>query len=130
MPSRRGEIEPFLVMDVMRAAADREQAGERIIHMEVGQPGASAPAAAVAAAKRALADGKIGYSEALGRRDLRARISQYYREAHDLDVTPDRIAVTTGSSAGFNTGPYWARPISRTASISESGGASLISSLV
>jgi aspartate/methionine/tyrosine aminotransferase len=102
MPSRRGEIEPFLVMDVMRAAADREQAGERIIHMEVGQPGASAPAAAVAAAKRALADGKIGYSEALGRRDLRARISQYYREAHDLDVTPDRIAVTTGSSAGFN----------------------------
>ncbi|MEX0852592.1 MAG: aminotransferase class I/II-fold pyridoxal phosphate-dependent enzyme [Bauldia sp.] len=102
IPSRRSAIEPFIVMDVMRAAIDREQAGERVIHMEVGQPGAPAPGAVVAAAVAALADGRIGYTEALGLRRLRARIALYYGEQHGIAVPADRIAVTTGSSAGFN----------------------------
>jgi aspartate/methionine/tyrosine aminotransferase len=101
-PSRRSAIEPFIVMDVMRAAADREHAGERVIHMEVGQPGAPAPQAVVAAAHAALADGRIGYTEALGLRKLRARIARYYGEEHGIGVPAERIAVTTGSSAGFN----------------------------
>lgn len=101
-PSRRSAVDPFIVMDVMRAAADREQAGARIIHMEVGQPGARAPAAVVAAAQDALADGRIGYTEALGLRQLRGRISRYYREQHGLDVPMEQVAITTGSSAGFN----------------------------
>jgi aspartate/methionine/tyrosine aminotransferase len=89
-------------MDVMRAAIDREHAGERIIHMEVGQPGAPTPAAVIAAAHAALANGRIAYTEALGIRALRRRIAAYYGEQHGIDVSPDRIAVTTGSSAGFN----------------------------
>ena len=89
-------------MEVMRAAADREHAGERVIHMEVGQPGAPTPKTVIAAAHRALADGRIGYTEALGLRRLRSRIAQHYRDAHKIDVPFDRIAVTTGSSAGFN----------------------------
>ncbi len=102
VPSRRSAVDPFIVMDVMRAAADREQAGARVIHMEVGQPGARAPAAVVAAAQAALAEGRIGYTEALGLRPLRARIARYYREQHGLDVSMEQVAVTTGSSAGFN----------------------------
>jgi aspartate/methionine/tyrosine aminotransferase len=89
-------------MDVMRAAADREHAGERVIHMEVGQPGAPTPKTVIAAAHEALADGRIAYTEALGIRRLRARIAQYYADAHGVDVPQDCIAVTTGSSAGFN----------------------------
>ncbi len=101
-PSRRSAVEPFIVMDVMRAAIDREHAGERVIHMEVGQPGAPAPQAVVAAAHAALADGRIGYTEALGLRRLRSRIVLYYADEHDLEIPIERIAVTTGSSAGFN----------------------------
>lgn len=101
-PSRRSAVEPFLVMEVMRAAIDRENAGERIIHMEVGQPGAPAPKPVIEAARAALNDGHFGYTEALGTRALRSRIARHYGEAHGLDVSPDRIAVTTGSSAGFN----------------------------
>ncbi len=91
-----------MVMDVMRAAVDRENAGGSVIHMEVGQPGAPAPRAVLEAARAALADGRLGYTEALGTRALRARIARHYGEAHGIDVSADRIAVTTGSSAGFN----------------------------
>jgi aspartate/methionine/tyrosine aminotransferase len=101
-PSKRSAIEPFIVMDVMRAAADREAAGARIIHMEVGQPGAPAPKAVLEAARTALEHGRIGYTEALGHRWLRDRIARYYADMHGIDVPADRIVVTTGSSAGFN----------------------------
>jgi aspartate/methionine/tyrosine aminotransferase len=89
-------------MEVMRAAIDREAAGERVIHMEVGQPGAPAPRPVLDAARAALDYGRLAYTEAMGLRSLRARIARYYADTHGLDVPMDRIAVTTGSSAGFN----------------------------
>lgn len=101
-PSRRSAVEPFIVMDVMRAAIDRESAGEKVIHMEVGQPGARAPRAVLAAASAALQEGYFGYTEALGTRALRSRIARHYGEAYGVDVPLERVAVTTGSSAGFN----------------------------
>lgn len=100
--SRRSAVEPFLAMDVMRAAIDREHQGARVIHMEVGQPGAPAPKPVLEAARAALADGRFGYTEALGLRKLRARIATHYGETYGIAVSPDRIAVTTGSSAAFN----------------------------
>jgi aspartate/methionine/tyrosine aminotransferase len=100
-PSARSDVPPFMVMDVMTAAARIEAAGGRVIHMEVGQPAASAPATAIAAAKAALERGSIGYTEALGIPSLRARIARHYAEAYGVEVTPERIVVTTGSSAGF-----------------------------
>ncbi len=101
-PSRRSEIQPFIVMDVMRAAADREHAGERVVHMEVGQPGARAPEKVLEAARIALEDGRFRYTEAMGLRPLRARIARHYAEEYGLEVPVERIIVTTGSSAGFN----------------------------
>jgi len=101
-PSRRSAVEPFLVMEVMRAALDREVAGHRVIHMEVGQPGAPAPGPVLDAARAALVHGRLAYTEALGLRALRSRIARHYGEAHGIDVPSERIAVTTGSSAGFN----------------------------
>jgi aspartate/methionine/tyrosine aminotransferase len=90
-----------MVMDVMAAAARIEAAGGHVVHMEVGQPAASAPASAIAAAQAALAAGRLDYTEALGVPSLRARIARYYAERHALALDPTRIAVTTGSSAAF-----------------------------
>lgn len=85
----------------MAAAAQREAQGARIIHMEVGQPAASAPSIAIRAAQAALADGRIGYTETLGIPSLRARIARHYRDVYDLALDPARVVVTTGSSGGF-----------------------------
>jgi aspartate/methionine/tyrosine aminotransferase len=100
-PSKRSDVPPFIVMDVMAAAAQREAQGANIIHMEVGQPAASAPAMAIRAAQAALAHGRIGYTETLGIESLRTRIERHYRDAYDLALDPARVVVTTGSSGGF-----------------------------
>jgi aspartate/methionine/tyrosine aminotransferase len=100
-PSRRSDVPPFMVMDVMAAAARIEAAGGHVIHMEVGQPAAGAPKTAIAAAQAALATGRIDYTSALGIPSLRERIARHYRDAYGCTVSPDRIVVTTGSSGGF-----------------------------
>jgi aspartate/methionine/tyrosine aminotransferase len=99
--SRRSEVPPFMVMDVMAAAARIEAAGGHVIHMEVGQPAASAPKAAITAAQAALDDGRIDYTSALGLPSLRARIARHYREIYGCEVEAERVVVTTGSSGGF-----------------------------
>src|SRR5262249_11716337 len=101
VPSSRSEVPPFMVMDVMAAAAAIEARGGRVVHMEVGQPAASAPQTAIAAAKAALDKGDIGYTQARGIPALRQRIARHYAEMHRVEVDPERIIVTTGSSAGF-----------------------------
>jgi aspartate/methionine/tyrosine aminotransferase len=100
-PSARSDVPPFMVMDVMAAAARIEAAGGRVIHMEVGQPAAAAPASAIAAARAALASGRLGYTETLGIATLRARIARHYQETYGAAIDPARVVVTTGSSAGF-----------------------------
>ncbi len=100
-PSRRSDVPPFMVMDVMAAAARIEAAGGHVIHMEVGQPATGAPKTAIAAAHAALESGRIDYTSALGIPSLRARIARHYRDAYGCDVSPERIVVTTGSSGGF-----------------------------
>jgi aspartate/methionine/tyrosine aminotransferase len=100
-PSARSDVPPFMVMDVMAAAARIEAAGGRVIHMEVGQPAAPAPSTAIAAARAALAAGRIGYTETLGIPPLRARIARHYADAYGVPVDPARVIVTTGSSGGF-----------------------------
>ncbi|MBR1328254.1 aspartate/methionine/tyrosine aminotransferase [Bradyrhizobium ottawaense] len=100
-PSRRSDVPPFMVMDVMAAAARIEAAGGHVVHMEVGQPAAGAPSTAIAAAHAALEAGRIDYTSALGIPSLRERIARHYRDAYGCAISPDRIVVTTGSSGGF-----------------------------
>ncbi|MGC9417564.1 MAG: pyridoxal phosphate-dependent aminotransferase [Rhodovulum sp.] len=99
--SSRGDVDPFIVMDVMAAAARAEAEGKRIIHMEVGQPGTPAPAAARAALARAMEDGALGYTVGLGLPELRARIARLYGEWYGVDLNPERVVITPGSSGGF-----------------------------
>ena len=102
--AKRGAISPFIVMEVMRAAAEREAAGGDVLHLEVGQPSSGAPAAVIAAAKRALDGDRLGYTDALGIPPLRAAISRFYHDRYGIAVPERRVVVTTGSSAGFLLG--------------------------
>ncbi len=97
----RSDIPPFIVMDMMRAANEKEVLGEHIIHMEVGQPSTKAPSKVIAAAHNALDADRLGYTDAKGLPELRERISHHYQTRYKLDVPADRIIITTGSSAGF-----------------------------
>lgn len=99
--AKRGAIPPFIVMDVMRAAAERAATGADVLHLEVGQPETGAPARVIEAAKAALDSDRLGYTLALGIPELRARIAGHYRDFYGVEVDPDRIVVTTGSSGGF-----------------------------
>jgi aspartate/methionine/tyrosine aminotransferase len=99
--SSRGQVDPFIVMDVMEAARAAEAAGRHIVHMEVGQPGTPAPAGARAALARAMEAGSLGYTVALGLPALRAGIAALYARWYGVDLNPDRVVVTAGSSAAF-----------------------------
>ncbi len=100
-PSTRSDVPPFMVMDVMAAAARIEAAGGKVVHMEVGQPAFGAPSTAIAAVQAALGKSALGYTESLGIPSLRARIARHYAETYGVPVGADRVIVTTGSSAAF-----------------------------
>jgi aspartate/methionine/tyrosine aminotransferase len=103
--SRRGQVPPFIVMDVMRAAAEREAGGADVLHLEVGQASTGAPRAVVAAAEAALRSGDaLGYTLALGLPALREAIARHYRDWYGLALDPARVVVTTGSSGAFLLG--------------------------
>ena len=99
--SRRGQISPFIVMDMMRAANLCEVSGEDVLHLEVGQPGTSAPAGVLEAARQVLADERLGYTDAFGLTVLRQRVADHYKSEYAVEISPERIAVTTGSSGAF-----------------------------
>ena len=99
--SRRGQVDPFIVMDVMEAARRAEETGRHVIHMEVGQPGTPAPQGARTALARAMKDEPLGYSVALGLPALRQRIARLYGDWYDVDLDPGRVIVTAGSSGAF-----------------------------
>jgi aspartate/methionine/tyrosine aminotransferase len=99
--SRHGLVPPFIAMDVLRAANEREATGGDVIHLEVGQPGSSAPKAVLEAARHALNSERIGYTDALGIPQLRQAIAAHYHAQYRVPVDPAEVVVTTGSSAAF-----------------------------
>ncbi|CUJ88893.1 Aspartate aminotransferase [Ruegeria denitrificans] len=99
--STRSGVDPFIVMDVMEAARRAEEAGRHIIHMEVGQPGTGAPKGAVQALGKAMEQAPLGYTVALGLPQLRQRIARLYGEWYNVDLNPERVVITPGSSGGF-----------------------------
>jgi len=98
---RAASVSPFIVMDVMRAAYEREVQGQNIVHLEVGQPSTSAPKGVIEAAKSALDRDRIGYVDALGIPALRERIARHYADTYGLSLPAERIVVTQGSSGAF-----------------------------
>jgi aspartate/methionine/tyrosine aminotransferase len=99
---RAASVPPFHAMAMARRALERETAGQRVLHLEVGQPSTPAPLGAREAAIDALARGdSLGYTNAPGTAALRARIARHYDETHGCTVDPDAVTVVAGASAGF-----------------------------
>lgn len=98
--SQRGQVDPFIVMDVMEAASRAEAQGRRIVHMEVGQPSTPAPRAALDKLGQALSQ-PLGYTIPLGMPELRAAIAGLYRRWYGIELDPARVVVTPGSSGAF-----------------------------
>jgi aspartate/methionine/tyrosine aminotransferase len=101
LPARRGEIAPFYVMEVMKAAGERAAAGADVLHLEVGQPSTGAPEGVLGEAERALRSSPLGYTDAMGIPELRERIARHYVEQYGVTVDAARVVVTTGASGAF-----------------------------
>ncbi len=100
--SKRSAVEPFHAMDVLAKANRLKADGHPVISMAVGQPSDPVPEPVRRAAERALATGRLGYTDSLGLPALRRAIAAHYLEHYGQSVEPERIAVTNGSSAAFN----------------------------
>ncbi|HJQ44929.1 MAG TPA: pyridoxal phosphate-dependent aminotransferase [Amycolatopsis sp.] len=100
-PARRADVAPFHVMEVLSAAQARQRTHGDVISLAAGQPTAGAPRAVLAAAERALREQNLGYTVQLGIPELREAIAGHYDRRYGLDVSPDDVIVTTGSSGGF-----------------------------
>jgi aspartate/methionine/tyrosine aminotransferase len=99
--AKRAAIPPFIAMEVLRAANERAAAGERVLHLEIGQPDTGAPQKVIEAAVKALKVHRLGYTEALGIPSLRQALAAHYRRAYGLTLDWRRLVVTTGSSGAF-----------------------------
>ena len=97
----RGVVPPFIAMDVLRSANEREAGGADVLHLEVGQPGTPAPKRVLERARGALESDLIGYTDALGIPPLRQAIAEHYQALYGVELDPARVMVTTGSSGGF-----------------------------
>ncbi len=97
----RAAVPPFHVMDLLAAAARRQQSHGDLLNLVAGQPSTPAPVAVREAAKLALDEQVLGYTVAVGIPELREAIAAHHQRTHGIDVTPDDVVVTTGSSGGF-----------------------------
>ncbi|MES9859819.1 MAG: pyridoxal phosphate-dependent aminotransferase [Candidatus Thiodiazotropha sp. LLP2] len=99
--TRMAQIAPFYVMDLLARARQMEAQGRSIIHMEIGEPDYNTPEPVSAAGQAALVEGKIHYTPATGLPELRQEIALFYQQHYQVDVDPDRVIVTPGSSGAL-----------------------------
>ena len=92
------EIPPFIVMDVLEKAQELERIGERVIHLEVGEPDFDTPECINEASYRAICDGKTHYTHSLGLIELREAIAEDYWKRYHVNVSPEQILVASGTS--------------------------------
>ncbi len=95
---RARQITPFLVMDVLEKAGEMEEQGTPVVHLEVGQPDFDVPGCVSAAISRALVEKHTGYTHSLGDIRLRKAVCRHYAERYGVSITPERVAVTSGTS--------------------------------
>jgi aspartate/methionine/tyrosine aminotransferase len=95
---RRSRVEPFHAVAINRLAHDLARRGVDVIHMEVGQPSAGAPQAALAAAAHAMRSDKLGYWESGA---LKERIARHYADWYGVEVSPERVVLTPGASGAL-----------------------------
>src|SRR3990170_994696 len=92
------EIPPFIVMDVLEEAQKLERRGEKVIHLEVGEPDFDTPECIKEACFKAIRDGKTHYTHSLGLIELREAIAEDYWKRYRVKVSPEQILITSGTS--------------------------------
>ncbi|MDH4139149.1 MAG: pyridoxal phosphate-dependent aminotransferase [Coriobacteriia bacterium] len=97
--SKRAQIiRPFVVMDVVARAKELEAQGRDIVRLEIGDPDLPTPEVVKKAAEEAMEHGETGYTQSLGLPSLREAVSAHYRATYGVDVGPDKVVVTQGTS--------------------------------
>jgi aspartate/methionine/tyrosine aminotransferase len=110
-------IQPFQAVSISRLAHAMKAKGERVIHMEFGQPSTGAPSKAIAVAHKVLDTDGMGYWESV---PLREALAGRYQSLHGVKLDPEQIILTCGASpalvlalnSGFGVGDViaFARP--------------------
>ncbi len=95
---RANKIAPFIAMEIFEKSQELERMGERVIHMEVGEPDFDTPECIKEAGFRAIRDGKTHYTHSLGLIQLREAIAQDYWAKYRVTVSPEQILVASGTS--------------------------------
>lgn len=99
VPSERTkEITPFIVMEIMEKIRDMEAKGIHVIHLEVGEPDFNSPKCVKDAVLEGFERNETHYTHSLGDIRLRDAICDYYKESYGVDITPNRIIITSGTS--------------------------------
>lgn len=94
-------IAPFIVMEVLERAQELEKAGQRIIHLEIGEPDFPTPDCICRAAERAIQEGHTHYTHSLGIVELREAVSAHYLSTYGIEIDPGRVIITAGTSPGL-----------------------------
>lgn len=92
------EMTSFLVMDVLEKAGEMSRQGIDIVHLEVGEPDFDVPECVRGAVDEAYNKHVTHYTHSLGDPELRAEIASLYNREYGVNVSPDRILVTSGTS--------------------------------
>lgn len=91
-------MKPFLAMDVLERAQELERQGQKIIHLEVGEPDFPTPEPVKAAAIQALHEDKTHYTHSLGLLELRQAVADHYQEKYGVSFSPEQVIITSGTS--------------------------------
>lgn len=101
LPERVKNMKPFLAMEILEKAQDLECRGADIIHLELGEPGGETPPAIKEAVVEAIRNNDTSYTHSLGKVELRDEIARYHKRLYGIEVGPEQIIVTSGSSAAM-----------------------------
>lgn len=101
LADRTRNFTSFKVVDYLQAAVELQAQGRDVVRMVIGEPGFVTAHPIIESAKQALSDGKTSYSPPCGIPELRQAIADNYRRGYGLSIDPQRIIVTTGSSAAL-----------------------------
>ena len=100
-PSIRSNVSPFYVMNLLEKAKKMELEDKKIYHLELGEPQIKTPNLIKDEVQRLVKKGIAGYTPSNGIYPLRKKISEYYKRKYQVEVSEDRVFITTGSSGAF-----------------------------
>ncbi|MBE9042637.1 pyridoxal phosphate-dependent aminotransferase [Oscillatoriales cyanobacterium LEGE 11467] len=138
LAARVGQVSPSLTLEIAAKAKAMKAQGIDVCSFSAGEPDFATPAHIVAAAQKALDEGKTRYGAAAGEPALREAIARKLKTDNGLDYTAENIIVTNGGKQSlFNLmlaaiepgdeviipSPYW---VSYPEMVTVAGGTSVI----